>query len=126
MQFKHFVLLFLFVIISCNLNTNSRVDCNNQFIFPFEVNNAIDQINANLKLLNVSKFDVKRIWTLRDHFKFENILNYDFSRQTDDDSLSSFSPHNISHECTTEISKLFKAFTHQELWSIRGFKNIFI
>lgn len=95
----------------------AAVEANNEFVFPFEINRAINAVNSRFKEVNLNEIGAREIRTLSKNFRLESLLNYNFKSIGDGVKNSS---HNISHECVGDIIKVVKAVFNQELWAIRG------
>lgn len=103
----------------------TAVEANNRFIFPFEINRAINGLNTRLKNANLNELGFYELRSFWNGFQFERLLNYK-SSGISDRSMIFKRPANVSHECLGEAYKVARALFNQELWAIRGLGLNFI
>ena len=114
------MLLALFMMMTFMGYSNA----NNHFIFPFEINQAINGLNMKLKNVNLNELGMHELRSVWHRFTFERLLNLDLHSIESTSRLYSRPDNNITLACRAEIYKIAKAIVGQEMWAYRGIKSI--
>lgn len=97
-----------------------QVQANNHFIFPFEINQAINGLNMKLKNVNLNELGVHELRSVWHRFTLERILKLDLKSIETSGRIYQRTHFNISQECRAEIYKVAKGIVGQEMWAFRG------
>lgn len=114
------MLLALFMMIFMGYSS-----ANNHFIFPFEINQAINGLNMKLKNVNLNELGMHELRSVWHRFTFERLLNLDLHSIESTARLYSRADNNITLPCRAEIYKIAKAIVSQEMWAYRGIINVY-